>query len=312
MKVFAAPLQGYTEAPFRHYHAAIYDAADCYFSPFVRVEHGRPRAKDMRDAASPLNDNHPLVPQIIFRDEGEFRMLCDALIAAGSREIDLNMGCPFPPQLHKGRGAAFILNTGGLAEIAGLIRDTYSPAGISFSVKMRLGLNDAGQWKEAIGILNDIPLRHITVHPRTASQQYAGELHTDSFGEILSQCVHPVIFNGDILSPEHIINIRQQFPATAGIMLGRGLLARPSLISEYRSGEEWPEERRLNSLLRLHDGICEYYRNTLCGEAQILSKIKPFWDFPSQYLDRKAAKAIRKSTSLSSYLSTVAALRRKA
>ena len=76
-RLMAAPLQGYTEAPFRHFHAEIYGGGESltYFSPFLRIEKGSVRPRDLRDITSPLNANHRLIPQIIFRDATEFRTL---------------------------------------------------------------------------------------------------------------------------------------------------------------------------------------------------------------------------------------------
>ena len=47
--LFAAPMQGYTEAPYRHFHARIFGGIDCYVSPFLRIDHGEVRRRDLRD-----------------------------------------------------------------------------------------------------------------------------------------------------------------------------------------------------------------------------------------------------------------------
>lgn len=96
----AAPLQGFTEAPFRHFHADIYGNSGIrglvtYFSPFLRLEKGDVRARDMRDISSPLNGNHHLIPQIIFKNADEFSQLAGKVRDEGWREIDLNMVLPF-------------------------------------------------------------------------------------------------------------------------------------------------------------------------------------------------------------------------
>ena len=93
--IVAGPLQGYTDAAWREAHAAAMPGAvDAYFAPFARVEHGAPRARDLRDVA---RQGPPLVPQVIFRSVEEFEMLAGALAAQGHTRIDLNLGCPFPP-----------------------------------------------------------------------------------------------------------------------------------------------------------------------------------------------------------------------
>lgn len=265
--IFSAPIQGLTETAWRHFHHMIYgDGVTAYHTPFLRVERGEIRRRDLRDLASDINAGLRLVPQIIFRDMREFRMLCDAVSAAGYRQIDINMGCPFPPQVHHGRGAGMIANVSLLTELAGEMSCRYGD--MEFFVKMRLGVKDPAEWRESIDALNALPLTHVTVHPRTASQQYSGELHLGEFAHLLRQSAHSVIFNGDITEPRHIDETLERFPGIAGLMIGRGMFSRPSIVAEWRSGEEWDVDRRLNAVKRLHALVYDYYRDTLSGDAK--------------------------------------------
>lgn len=304
--IFAAPLQGYTEGIWRNAHAEVFGTCggvpDAYFSPFLRVEKGAARQRDFRDLEISRQSTHT-VPQIIFRDVDEFRLLADSLGEAGYTEIDLNLGCPFPPQCHKGRGAAMIARSGILAEICEEM--TRRPA-TRFSIKMRLGLSDPYEWRETAGIINAMPLSHVTIHPRVGRQQYRGNLDLDAYAALSVALVHPVIFNGNIADADDIRRILATFPSTAGIMAGRGLLSRPSLVAEWRSGEEWSRERRLESLGAMHSIIFSHYTSTLCGEAQMLAKLLPFWEYPAAIIGARNAKAIRKSPTLSVYSARVA------
>ncbi len=302
MLICVAPLQGFTEAPFRHFHSRIYGGADYYFSPFVRIEHGEPRRRDMNDIRSELNKNHHVVPQIIFRDIHEFDILVEEVARCGYGEIDLNMGCPFPPQVNRGRGAGTLLNKSLLEEVAA--RTQQLPE-INFSVKMRLGVKSAAESFESVTFLNSMKLSHVTVHPRIAVQQYSGELMLDDFADLSHQLKHRVIFNGDILSPDDIDRVMQMFPDLYGIMIGRGILRRPSLIAEWRDRRSWDNDAKKEKLLELHACIFDHYASTLCGDSQILSKIKPFWEYLESEIGSKQAKRIRKSKSVSDYLSAV-------
>lgn len=303
VKLFSAPLQGYTEAVWRHCHADIYGGVDSYFTPFARVEKGEVRKKDIRDIVNPLNDNHKPIAQIIFRDINEFSLLCDWLMANGVSHIDLNLGCPFVPQVKKGRGAAVVANPALLAEVSRLMTDKYGD--ISFSLKMRPGVADVNEWKSAASIISSMPLTHITVHPRTARQQYAGDISFDTFAEIASSTRHKIVFNGNISSPSDIDSILSRFPDLHGVMVGRGLLARPSVFCEWREGSEWSQPRRSEALYEFHDRILKHYDSTLCGDAQILCKIKPFWDYLESEIGHKAIKAIGKATTVRKYLDAV-------
>ncbi len=304
--VYMAPLQGYTDAAFRRCHAEIYGALGCYFTPFVRVEKGEVRQRDLRDAASPLNAGLNTVPQIIFRDIAEFDLLVQTLTALGHSRIDLNMGCPFVPQVRKGRGAGTLANPKLIAEVAARMSEL---PGITFSVKMRLGVKDAGEWLALMPEINRMPLSHITVHPRTAAQQYAGALRMEEFERYIAECAHPVIYNGDITAPEHISAIDERYPQLAGVMIGRGLLHRPSLAAEYNSATEWSAEERNRQLLTLHDSLLEEAKARLCGDHQVLAHLLPYWEYFGTNFPRKSIKALLKSTTLPAYIKNLSALR---
>ena len=298
--IYSAPVQGLTEPVWRHFHNKIYgDAVSVYHTPFMRVERGEVRRRDARDLRSDLNSTVTLVPQIIFRDLTEFRMLCDEIRHSGYRSVDMNMGCPYPPQVHHGRGAGLLLNTGVLKEVASVIKEEYRD--LTFSVKMRLGINCPDAWHEAMAVMNTMPLHHVTVHPRTARQQYSGELFMDEFGKILLASSHPVIYNGDLTAPEHIDDVISHYPDVAGVMIGRGLFSRPSLAEEWHSGMEWDVDRQMKAFSRLHESVYRHYCDTLCGDAQILGKMKPFWEYMAPNIDRKAYKDIKKASSLRKY-----------
>lgn len=306
--IFSAPIQGLTETAWRHFHHMIYgDGITAYHTPFLRVERGEIRRRDLRDLASEANVGLRLIPQIIFRDMREFRMLCDAVTAAGYRQIDINMGCPFPPQVHHGRGAGLIANVSLLGELAEEMRGHYGD--IEFSVKMRLGVESPDEWRASIGAINALPLRHLTVHPRTARQQYQGELWLDEFAALLSESSNPVIYNGDITLPSQIDDVLRRYPSLRGVMIGRGLFSRPSIVAEWLAGEEWDETRRHEAMMRLHAMIYDHYRDTLSGDAQVLGKMKPFWEYVAPMLDRKAMKAIKKASSLRKYDEAIIQLR---
>lgn len=293
--ILAGPLQGYTDAAWREAHAAaLPGAVDAYFAPFARVEHGAVRARDLRDVATTAPG---LVPQVIFRSVEEFDMLAGALAAQGHTRIDLNLGCPFPPQVKHGRGSGTLLRPDVLAAVAERMRAMHE---VRFSAKMRLGVDDATQWRSALPALSQMPLEYVTIHPRTARQQYAGELHTAEFATAADAIPHPIVFNGDITTPADI-DRAVVLPGVVGVMLGRGMLCRPTLAAEWREGAEWPVERRLGVLLSIHDAVLAARSARLTQAAQLLSSMLSFWHFAESEIGRKAPKALRKATSMERY-----------
>lgn len=300
-----APVQGHTDAAWRHFHKVIYGGSNIYYTPFIRLERGDFRKHDLKDYLSNLNDNHEVIPQVIFRDMEELRPLISGLAERGARKIDLNSGCPFPLQTARGRGAAFVGNIEEYKKLPQLLKEFED---IEFSVKMRLGFENPEEWKGIMPILNDLTLNHIALHPRVAKQQYGGELNLKAFEEFLSESKNPVIFNGEIKTPENVTEILKKYPSVGGVMTGRGILGRPSLQAEYEAGEEWGREERLEKMLRFHDLLFDHYSSELCGDHQILSKIKPFWEYAEAEIGRKPWKAISKASNMAKYQSAVATI----
>lgn len=161
-------------------------------------------------------------------------------------------------------------------------------------------MQSANESLNLLPILNDTPLKHITVHPRLGIQQYKGEVDPEGFKRFYEKCNHPIIYNGDIKSIEDISGIHQLYPQLSGIMIGRGLLANPALALEYKSGKQLSATEFRKKLLQMHQHIFDHYRSQLeGGDAQLLNKIKIFWEYPE--IDRKIKKRIQKCTRLANY-----------
>ncbi|MDE6535416.1 MAG: tRNA-dihydrouridine synthase family protein [Muribaculaceae bacterium] len=294
MKIISAPLQGFTEAPWRRFHAEVYGSGvDTYCAPFVRLEHGAIRPRDLRDSIAEPR----AVSQIICRDTEEFRALASVLTQNGIRRIDLNLGCPFPPQVKHGRGAGLAARPEKLAEV---LQAMMQFPEVEFSAKMRLD-----GWQEILPLLESSPIKSLAIHARYRQQQYDGEPDLEEFARIAETTNLPLIFNGGISSRSDFDAVAGRFPGLAGIMIGRGLLSRPSIAAEIRQGREWSADERIEAILDLHRKLFEYFSEKLCGPGQILSKIKPFWEYLEEEIGRKAAKAIRKGNSLPAYNAAV-------
>ena len=96
LPIHFAPLQGYTEAAYRNAHAAVFGGIDVYHTPFVRVDRGEFRHKDVRDILPENNRVARLIPQLIASEADKTERMIALFIEQGYREIDINLGCPFP------------------------------------------------------------------------------------------------------------------------------------------------------------------------------------------------------------------------
>lgn len=300
LPLFCAPLQGYTDAIYRQNHAKFAGGIHTYYSPFLRVEKGEVRSRDLRDVAPENNQGYHLVPQVIFNGIEEFDILVNTLVNKGFQEIDLNMGCPFPMQTNHGRGSGILPHFDTVKQITDKIAKLSQ---IKFSIKMRLGLENADEALKLLPLLNDIPLVHLTMHPRIGRQQYKGALDEIAFKKFYEECCHPIIFNGDVQTVARIQQLEATYPKLKGVMLGRGLLTNPLLAVEYRSNKQFPATQRKTAILDMHQGIFNQARETLQDSNQMLNRMRAFWEYQTDILPSKVYKRIMKCRSFEDYKS---------
>lgn len=303
MDTYFAPLQGFTEDAYRRIHNKTVGGVTAYYTPFIRLEHGEIRSKDLRDIRPEWNEGVNVVPQVIASSNDELQTVL-AAIPDTYKHIDINMGCPFPLQTRHGRGAGLLSKPEVVKSL--ILSNTDH---IAYSVKMRLGLNDANEWRQVLPILNDMPLEHIVVHPRIATQQYKGEVDMEQFEALLSTSQHPVIYNGDITTIEDITRLEANYgEKIKGVMIGRGLLARPTLAWEYQNRQTLSDRQVINKAIDLHAQLLAHYEKVIPGEDQRLNKVRSFWEYMEPLLGRKAWKKVMKAGNMKNYLRAISEL----
>jgi tRNA-dihydrouridine synthase len=302
MKIYSAPLQGFTEAVWRNIHNEVFGGIDGYFTPFLRYEHGEIRSKDIRDVERKNNTVENLVPQIIAATTDEMRPLLDLIRNEGYKCVDINMGCSFPLQARKKHGAGILPHPD---LVAGILEEVKRNSDIRFSIKMRLGWEEKNEWKSLIEIINNAPLSHVTMHPRLGIEQYKKPVDIDAFAEFYNACKHPVVYNGDLLTLQDIQRVENEFPKLKGIMLGRGLLANPALGVEYSSGKAMANKDCAALVRKMHDRMHDVMSQRLQGNTQYLNKLKPYWEYLLPDMLKRDKKAILKATTIDKYMQAV-------
>ena len=300
LPIHFAPLQGYTEAIYRQAHARIFGGVESYYTPFVRVEHGEIRKKDIREITMENNRGVQLIPQLIAPDVDKMELIIALFIEKGYKNVDINLGCPFPLLAKRHNGSGMLPYPEEVREL--LTAAIKNHPDLQFSVKMRLGWENPEECLALLPFLNELPLTHIIMHPRLGKQQYKGEVNLEGFSAFQEVCKHPLIYNGDIHSLEDIQRIQKQFPALAGIMIGRGLLANPALALEYKENRILTADEMREKFHSMHTSVYTQYAEQLeGGDEQLLNKMKTFWEYLTPQADRKLLKAIHKSGSLNKY-----------
>ena len=103
--------------------------------------------------------------------------------------------------------------------------------------------------------------------------------------------------------------MEKEYPRLAGLMIGRGLLARPTLAKEYAEGKEMSLSARMSVLMQMHERLKNHYETTVNSEAQLQNKLRLFWEYMETELGKKSYKKIMKAGNLKNYLAAVSVLR---
>ena len=318
-RVWLAPLRGVTLAPFRKRLFASYGGVSAAVAPFVPLGTGtskiprRAFADVLEDAGSDL-----VVPQVIGRDPAALREAAAVLRDAGFSHLNLNCGCPWKFVARKGRGSGLLEDRDALARMLEAGCEAM-PGG--FSVKVRLGYRDAAALPSLIPLLNGFPLERVFVHPRTGVQMYGGRADEDAFARVFPLFAAPVVYNGDVFSPEDAVRVASRFPGLDGIMAGRGLCARPDLaeriaaaFGETPSPAPPPDAAARDPRERaaaFASALEEDYARVLFGPAPLLGRLKELWGYLHASFETGDAglRRIQRSRTPDELRAAVAALR---
>ena len=125
----------------------------------------------------------------------------------------MNMGCPFPLIVRRGKGAGILSSP---EKVEALLEMMKVFPEIRFSVKMRLGGQDAEEWKALVPLLNRSCVTQVTLHPRIGKQQYKGAVDREAFRAFYEACERPLVYNGDLLTVADIREVLEAFPRLKG------------------------------------------------------------------------------------------------
>lgn len=291
MKIYLAPLEGITGWIYRNAVHECFGGFDSYFVPFIRPNQmGHLSAREKKDILPAHNEGMHTVPQILTNRVDDFLRTAEKLREYGYGEVNLNLGCPSRTVVTKGRGAGFLAEPDCLERFLGEIFDGCP---IRISVKTRLGMESAQEFPRLMEIYNRYPLKELIIHPRVQRDFYKNTPDMDAFAEAFVRSGNPVCYNGDITSVESAKMLRERFPGLGSVMIGRGVLADPSLARQLAGGERADKAE----LRRFHDLVYAGYCEEMSGDRTILYKMKEMWHYMAPLLadSKKYAKKIKKA-----------------
>jgi tRNA-dihydrouridine synthase len=306
--LLSSPLQGFTDFRFRNALNKYFGGIDTYYSPYIRLN-GKLVIKPSyeRDLLPENNVGLEVIPQIITNDADEFLFVAKYVKELGYKELNWNLGCPYPMVTKSGMGSGLISNT---EKINHILDRAHSESDIIVSMKMRLGYENSEEILNVLPILDTYPIKNIAIHARIGKQLYKGGVNLDAFQHCIDNTNHKLYYNGDITSVAKFREMQQRFPSIDHWMIGRGLISDPFLPSMIKNNTlEYPENK-MELFSAFHDTLYGIYSESLSGQTHILLKMYHLWEYFSATFSNphKILKQIKKAQSIRNYEAAVASI----
>ncbi|WP_055445210.1 tRNA dihydrouridine synthase [Lacinutrix himadriensis] len=293
--LLSSPLQGFTDFRFRNAFHHYFGGIDTFYAPYIRLN-GKLKIKQsyQLDLQPENNSTLEVIPQVMTNDADEFLFVVKYVQSLGYKELNWNLGCPYPMVTKSGMGSGLICNPTKIDEI---LKRAHNETDITVSMKMRMGYDHAEEILDTFPILDKYPLKNIAIHARIGKQLYKGPVDLDAFERCIPSTKHKLYYNGDITSVDAFKKMEARFPSIDHFMIGRGLIADPFLPSMIKNNTTEYPKNRWEIFSEFHDTIYQQYDEYLSGPTPIKMKMLGFWEFFSQSFTnpQKTYKAIKKA-----------------
>lgn len=303
--LLSSPLQGFTDFRFRNAFHKYFGGIDTFYSPYIKLN-GKLVIKGSyeRDILPENNSTLEVIPQIITNDAEEFLFVAKYVQQYGYKELNWNLGCPYPMVAKCGMGSGLISNT---SQIEHILKRVHNETNIIVSMKMRMGYENPTEILDVFPILEQYPIKNIAIHARIGKQLYKGGVDLDSFQKCLDTSKQKIYYNGDITSVNKFKELQERFPSVDHWMIGRGLIADPFLPSMIKNNTTEYPKNRFEIFEAFHDEIYREYDAYLQGPTPIRMKMLGFWEYFSQSFSnpQKTFKKIKKANNSKNYEAAV-------
>lgn len=295
MNYYFAPMEGLTDRIYRRIHHAYFPGITRYYMPFLSpTVHRHLTNREVLELPPAETLPFVSVPQILTRVPEDFLWLARQCRDLGYREVNLNLGCPSGTVVAKGKGSGMLANPTLLKDFLDHI---FSDTPLPISIKTRIGMEDPEEFSGILELYNCYPIQELTVHPRVRSAFYRGDLHIDVFRHCVENSKNPVCFNGNLCSVQQVQAFSEDFPSVGSVMLGRGLIGDPGMLT--------PGGTTVAKLENFYGELLEAYTREFGGARNAMFRLKENWRYLLCLFDNseKLGKRLRKTTDIQEFRS---------
>ncbi len=293
MRYYFAPMEGLTDSIFRLLHHKYFPGVDRYYTPFFSPTiHRALTPKEARELPVAESVDFCVVPQLLTKVSEDFLWMAQQCKDLGYWEVNLNLGCPSGTVTAKGKGAGMLRD---LEALDRFLEEIFSNHPIDISIKTRIGFTSSDEFPALLDIFNRYPVKELTVHPRVRSQFYSGTPDMDAFTYAVQNSKNPLCYNGDLHDLSEVSQLAQKFPQIDAVMIGRGLLADPGMVT--------PGGTDIKALEAFYEELLEEYLVAFGGSRNAMFRLKEHWGLLIHRFQgsEKLGKQLRKTTDLGEY-----------
>ena len=293
MRYYFAPLEGLTDSIYRRLHHSFFPGVDRYYTPFFSpTVHRALTPREARELPRADAVDFSVVPQLLTKVPEDFLWMAGVCKDLGYDEVNLNVGCPSGTVTAKGKGSGMLRD---LDSLDAFLDKVFSAAPLPISVKTRIGFSAPEEFPAILSVFNRYPIRELTVHPRVREAFYKGAVDMDAFCYGVQESKIPLCYNGNLCNKAQIEAIGRNFPQVEAVMLGRGLIADPGMLT--------PGGTTPAALEQFHDALLEEYIRAFGGSRNAMFRMKENWrHWLCKFRDsEKLGKQLRKTTDVAEY-----------
>ncbi len=293
MNYYFAPMEGITDSIYRSLHHKHFSGVSHYFMPFLSpTVHRSLTPREAREL--PQADSVPFttVPQLLTKVSEDFLWAAGVCRDLGYAEVNLNLGCPSGTVTAKGKGSGMLRTPD---HMRAFLDEVCAASPLPISVKTRLGYESPEEFPSLLEIFNDYPIRELTVHPRVRQDFYKGDVNMDAFRYALAHSKAPVCYNGNLCNLTQIEAFRKEFPQVTSLMIGRGLVGDPGMLT--------PGGTTVAALEAFMDELLEAYEIAFGSPRNAMFRLKENWHLLAYRFQgsEKLMKRLRKTTDAVEY-----------
>ncbi len=274
-KLIFAPLEGITDLHFRKLIATHYPEWDYQFTEFLRLSTNENYKKSHiinffngQEKLTHDQFDQKNVLQILTNPAAATPYNFSQLAQIGFSWIDLNLGCPSKQVMQHQGGAYLLEHLDKLEKIIATFKENFPH---KISVKVRLGISNKQALSQLLPLFARYKIDLITIHGRTQKELYRGKANWQEIFTAANNSMIPIIGNGDIKTTQDIDKIYQQ-QTLAGVMIGRGAIAKPWLARAWKEQIHYTPEQENQLRFTFIQQLIDNYPHL--NERAILNKLK--------------------------------------